>query len=370
MMVTSWSRFARAMALGLIALSAERLDAQTYRFAYLAKGGSDPGLYAAKSDSSSPLRLSSDTLVVLSEGGWSPNGRQLLFYSYAAREGDAAVLRHYVQFHMAVRVVNADGSGERLLMDVPAMIGTARWSPKGDRVLVASAVGASGDLDSAATAAKNGESSLQIVDVASGKRRILVPRLGSPVAAWSPDGTRIAYSKRTANGVEIAVIGVDNGTEHVITGLKQVSVHPAWSPDGKRIAFLIAPIPTAGSAVPTGEVGVVNVSAETMKIVAEGSASDVAWSPDGTKLLVSGTGDQTTGPYIVSPSGFSTPTVIDGVPNGVIDEVLTPDGTSVVYRRQEADAWSIWAAPLTGGDPRQLSPSGVNTLFFALAPTP
>ncbi len=49
-------------------------------------------------------------------------------------------------------------------------------------------------------------------------------------AAWSPDGTKIAYD------LEGWLYTVDIGT-HTVTGLQVEGRRPAWSPDGGKIAF-------------------------------------------------------------------------------------------------------------------------------------
>lgn len=55
--------------------------------------------------------------------------------------------------------------------------------------------------------------------------------------AWSPDGTRLAFTSDRSGDPEIFVVGIDG------TGLRQLTTtpgrdaHPSWSPDGTRIAF-------------------------------------------------------------------------------------------------------------------------------------
>jgi hypothetical protein len=85
--------------------------------------------------------------------------------------------------------------------------------------------------------------SLQLIELTSGARRVLVPTYVKPtqstgLAAWSPDRRRLALGVMV-NNLEgaIGVINADgSGYRTIARGLNQ-SVNPTWSPDGQRIAF-------------------------------------------------------------------------------------------------------------------------------------
>jgi dipeptidyl aminopeptidase/acylaminoacyl peptidase len=56
-------------------------------------------------------------------------------------------------------------------------------------------------------------------------------------AAWSPDGTRIAFTSSTDNGSEIHVYWLANGKTARLTQLDRSPRGLSWSPDGEQIAF-------------------------------------------------------------------------------------------------------------------------------------
>lgn len=56
-------------------------------------------------------------------------------------------------------------------------------------------------------------------------------------AAWSPDGTRIAFTSATDNGSEIFVHWIASGKTARLTQLERSPGGLSWSPDGKYIAF-------------------------------------------------------------------------------------------------------------------------------------
>src|SRR5262249_46066382 len=56
--------------------------------------------------------------------------------------------------------------------------------------------------------------------------------------AWSPDGTRIAYSCDRGGTLDIYVLDLAGHTERRVTNLHDAAaVDPVWSPDGKMLAF-------------------------------------------------------------------------------------------------------------------------------------
>jgi TolB protein len=57
--------------------------------------------------------------------------------------------------------------------------------------------------------------------------------------AWSPDGRRIAFENRRHNmsGGHIFVMNADGTNRVQLTSNRQPNWSPAWSPDGRRIAY-------------------------------------------------------------------------------------------------------------------------------------
>ncbi|KGN41301.1 DUF11 domain-containing protein [Knoellia aerolata] len=110
---------------------------------------------------------------------------------------------------------------------------------------------------------------------------------------YSPDGTRMAYSRTAASGREIVTARADGSDVRALLLARPpqaLDLEPAWSPDGTRIAFVRQLQPEEGLAgsqvfVATVATGVATrVSAE----VVDASLWDESpsWSPDGTRLLI------------------------------------------------------------------------------------
>lgn len=65
----------------------------------------------------------------------------------------------------------------------------------------------------------------------------LTPDAGLPRAAWSPDGTRLAYEDGPATSRDIYVINADGTGRANLTNSPEVEGWPTWSPDGANIAY-------------------------------------------------------------------------------------------------------------------------------------
>jgi TolB protein len=97
--------------------------------------------------------------------------------------------------------------------------------------------------------------------------------------ATSPDGGRVAYVSANDAGSAIMVFDVDSGERNELYRSREnVPIDLAWSPDGRHIVFLIGSNLTAQIVPADGS--------RPAHLVAAGSPSFFAWSPDSEKLLL------------------------------------------------------------------------------------
>lgn len=141
---------------------------------------------------------------------WSPNGEWIAF------------LREEVACSPApssLWVVRPNGSGARRLAPAPAAVPS--WSPDSSRVLVER------DLLAGAT--------LEVVTVSTPTRRTTIGR-HRVAPSWSPDSRLIAY--RGGFG-DLVIFDLGTGVERTIVPMTIDFTPVAWSPDGSRLAYSV-----------------------------------------------------------------------------------------------------------------------------------
>jgi tricorn protease len=170
------------------------------------------------------------------------------------------------------------GDGARVTMTA-APESQVAWSPDSRRIVYASERGA------AMPGSASGPARLVGYDFTTTKETVLTSSTdGDYAPRFSPDGKSIAFVR---GGTELRVLDVEAKKERTLAkGLIadpiQVGRPIAWSPDGRWLAFF-----TAGTR------GFTNVSivaaaggeARPVSFLANGNATGVSWSPDGTFIL-------------------------------------------------------------------------------------
>ena len=103
---------------------------------------------------------------------------------------------------------------------------------------------------------------------------------GSDVeAAWSPDGTRIAFARHVRGaGLEIYVVDVRSGIAKRLTSNRIQDTQPSWSPDSRYIAWAR----TGAAKFARPQVWTMAANGTIKRFRFAGSQPD--WSPDGQWL--------------------------------------------------------------------------------------
>jgi Tol biopolymer transport system component len=141
---------------------------------------------------------------------WSPDGRTIYFGRY---------------------LVRTDGSGARRLPYIPL---TAVWSPDGRRIAFAA------QPDWCRTRpCYSSHSDIYVMNAdGSGKRMLTHNARYNAEPAWSPDGRKIAFRSTRNGNRDIYVMNADGSGKRNLTRNAAWDSRPSWSPDGRKIAFV------------------------------------------------------------------------------------------------------------------------------------
>lgn len=98
-------------------------------------------------------------------------------------------------------------------------------------------------------------------------------------AAWSPDGSRLAFVSDRGGQWDIWTMNPDGSDVRQLTNTGSRELHPRWSPDGTRLAFRT--FSSSGSYIWT-----VNADGSGATPVSElGNLALPSWSPDGSRIV-------------------------------------------------------------------------------------
>ncbi len=293
------------------------------------------------SDTTGAKLLSTQGTVQLRPESWSPDAKRMAYFSVGPNDAD--ILNSYrIPQHFLLYVMDATGAGQKRLLDFP--VSTFEWSPDSRQMVFVSAYEDPQREDhDVVRGARQPAMAIYILDIPSGQQRRITELGHQCSAAWSPDGTRLAFSFGSERSSDIYVATLDGKHTRKMTDSSIINIRPAWSPDGKKLAYVSVAPP--GEESPDAGVFVVGPEGTDRMMITKMMTSEVHWSPDGRTLLL-----QSVGGFYVVPATGGNPTQISGNLDRPLDPVFTPDGRKVMFRSNHEGDWHLYTVDLDGSN--------------------
>jgi TolB protein len=194
-------------------------------------------------------------------------------------------------------------------------------------------------------------------------RLVAFPRYGgsnlSP--AWSPDGTRLAFSSSRAGDPDIYVVDRSGGNLHRITSSPGPDVSPVWNrKTGTEIAWV-----SGRSGLP--QVYIMGADGTNVQqMTDQGYAVSPSWSPNGQFLVFSWMRHYGPGApgaqdiYIMDVASKKWAQLThDGGRNDFPS--WSPDGRHIVFQSSRSGSLEIWSMLADGSNQKQLTTVGSNS---------
>lgn len=232
----------------------------------------------------------------------------------------------------------------------------ARWSPDGRELLVAARLG--------------GELGLWLVPAAGGFPRrvttvpITLQFLASPLQSFSPDGRWVAFLAEINGATELWLWAAESGRQAQLTHLGNHIAGYSWARDGQSLLV-------AANARGSYDIYRVRVpSGETQRLTTDTryEVSPVE-TPDGTRVLYVRLDEHWVDHEIVSVAAGGGDAQVIASDTDFFDyhygrtfgvPVVSPNGSTVLFRSHRSGWINYWAVPVGGGEPRQYCPQAAD----------
>ncbi|MDY0387489.1 MAG: hypothetical protein RBT65_10255 [Methanolobus sp.] len=282
---------------------------------------------------------------------WSPDGECIVYSSGTAKSPD----------NMSVYLINEDGTAKETLTlaNESGVFFFDPWSPEGDLLLYISNLTGNYELW---TMYPNGSGKRKLTEGAFLENYLLGFRGWE--AAWSPDGSKIAYvSASSENGKvwdivesedetrqrllnssnickesDIWVINSD-GTENIkLTDSRGPYLEPQWQPGGDRIAYVSNNPENKG-------IWIIESDGSRKSRILKGNVYDIAWSPNGSEIAYVKTDqNQTTALWVTNVNGSKQRKISNdsGYFKVYSFPAWSPDGEKIVFNYGNIGEYGLW----------------------------
>jgi TolB protein len=240
----------------VLQLTGKRGIAET-QIAFLNQEEAGKEIYLVGFDGYNLRRLTHDNTLNLSPA-WSPDGKWIIYTSYAARNPDLIM-------------IDTVGERRQTLHRLPGLNAAPSWSPDMQKI--------------ALVLSRDQNSEVYILNKDSQLKRLTRHFNIDTSPSWSPDGKYIAFtSDRSGTGApQIYIMDSVQGDLSKVTRISYGSTYndnPAWSPNGDQIAY-------TSRVGKKFQISIYDLKTHKSQIITKGSGSceQPSWSPDGRFII-------------------------------------------------------------------------------------
>jgi TolB protein len=235
-----------------------------------------------------------------------------------------------------------DGSDIRQITRLRSLAMAPAWSPDGTRI-------AFSVYNRHSDNTKNLD--LFEYDFKSGRYHLLSNRKGiNSGAAYSPKGDRIAYTMSVTGNPEIHLLDTSTRETTQLTRSIGFDVDPAFSPDGKQLAFV-----SSRPGKPMLYTLEIDRPADAKRLTYAGNYNATpSWSPDGKKIAFAGWLDGKFDLFTITSDGGKIERLTKDEGNNE-DPHFSPDGNFLVFSSTRSGGKNVFLMGAGGGNVKRLT---------------